>query len=185
MTDDAGAAPPTPETDEKDWTWVLHSPCPDCGFDARTVPGPQIAGLVMATADRWREALAGPDVHRRPAPTVWSTLECGSHCRDVCEIFDQRLNLLLEQDDPTFPYWDQDATAVEKRYWEGDPIVVADELAQAAGVVADAFAAVGDDQWSGTGRRSNGAMFTVESLGRYFVHDIVHHLHDVGAPLGG
>lgn len=185
MTDDAGAAPPTPETDEKDWTWVLHSPCPDCGFDARTVPGPQIAGLVMATADRWREALAGPDVHRRPAPTVWSTLEYGSHCRDVCEIFDQRLNLLLEQDDPTFPYWDQDAAAVEKRYWEGDPIVVADELAQAAGVVADAFAAVGDDQWSGTGRRSNGAMFTVESLGRYFVHDIVHHLHDVGAPLGG
>jgi hypothetical protein len=27
--------------------------------------------------------------------------------------------------------------------------------------------------------RSNGSEFTVESLGRYHLHDVVHHLHDV------
>ena len=32
------------------------------------------------------------------------------------------------------------------------------------------------------GRRSNGSVFTVETLGRYFLHDVLHHLHDVGHP---
>lgn len=32
------------------------------------------------------------------------------------------------------------------------------------------------------GRRSNGSVFTVRTLGQYFLHDVVHHLHDVGAP---
>ena len=40
-------------------------------------------------------------------------------------------------------------------------------------------AAVRDDQWSRTGRRSDGAVFTVESFGRYLVHDPVHHVWDV------
>jgi hypothetical protein len=32
--------------------------------------------------------------------------------------------------------------------------------------------------------RSNGDEFTVETLGRYHLHDVVHHLHDVGAGRG-
>ena len=36
------------------------------------------------------------------------------------------------------------------------------------------------DQWQRTGRRSNGSAFTVETLGRYHLHDVVHHLWDVG-----
>ena len=30
-----------------------------------------------------------------------------------------------------------------------------------------------------TGRRSDGAHFTVETFARYFIHDPVHHLYDV------
>jgi hypothetical protein len=41
------------------------------------------------------------------------------------------------------------------------------------------FDAVPDGAWGRPGRRSNGSTFTVESLGRYFLHDIEHHLHDV------
>ena len=26
---------PQPEPDTKDWTWVLESTCPECGFDSR------------------------------------------------------------------------------------------------------------------------------------------------------
>jgi len=36
-------------------------------------------------------------------------------------------------------------------------------------------------QWSRPGRRSNGSVFTMESLGLYYLHDGQHHLHDVGA----
>ena len=33
--------------------------------------------------------------------------------------------------------------------------------------------------WDRRGTRSNGSVFTVESLGRYHLHDVVHHLWDV------
>jgi hypothetical protein len=45
--------------------------------------------------------------------------------------------------------------------------------------VADVYDSVSDDAWSRPGRRSNGTVFTVESIGRYHLHDVVHHLWDV------
>jgi len=36
------------------------------------------------------------------------------------------------------------------------------------------------DAWTRTGRRTDGARFTVETFGQYYAHDWVHHLHDVG-----
>lgn len=179
------AVPPTPPADDKDWTWVLGAACPECGFQAGSVAGSEVAGLLRETAASWQVALAGVDVQHRPAPAVWSVLEYGTHCRDVYLIFGDRLRLLLEQDDPEFANWDQDATALEKRYWAGDPAVVAAELGAAAESAAQAFDGVAGQQWSRTGRRSNGSVFTVVSLGRYLVHDLVHHLHDIGRPLGG
>jgi hypothetical protein len=44
---------------------------------------------------------------------------------------------------------------------------------------ADGFASVTGAQWERTGSRSDGAHFTVESFGRYFIHDPIHHLYDV------
>ncbi|MFE3823457.1 hypothetical protein ACFXO8_35465, partial [Nocardia tengchongensis] len=29
------------------------------------------------------------------------------------------------------------------------------------------------------GLRSNGSAFTIDSMARYFLHDLVHHVHDV------
>ena len=34
-------------------------------------------------------------------------------------------------------------------------------------------------QWDRPGRRSNGSVFTVDTLARYHLHDVEHHLHDV------
>jgi len=45
--------------------------------------------------------------------------------------------------------------------------------------VARTFEAVPADAWARTGRRSNGSAFTVVTLAQYFLHDVVHHLHDV------
>jgi hypothetical protein len=41
------------------------------------------------------------------------------------------------------------------------------------------FAGVQGDQWDRPGRRSDGASFTVDSIARYYLHDIEHHLWDV------
>ncbi len=159
---------------------MLERPCPQCGFDAGGVPLAVVPAAVRDNARAWRSVLGRTDVRDRPAPGVWSPLEYACHVRDTCGVFTERVALIGERDDPLFPNWDQDATAVAERYGDQDPAVVADELELAAGRIATAFERVPADGWARTGRRSDGAVFTVASLARYFLHDPVHHLHDVG-----
>jgi hypothetical protein len=168
-----------PEPDEKDWTWVLERPCPECGFDAGVVTGPQVAARLRQNAARWPAVCARADVRVRPQPRVWSPLEYACHVRDVCRVMDSRVNLLLSEEDPAFHSWDQDATAIEDAYGDQDPAAVGVELLAAAEAAAASFDSVGDDSWQRTGRRSNGSVFTIETLGQYFLHDLAHHLYDV------
>ncbi|HLJ98774.1 MAG TPA: DinB family protein [Streptosporangiaceae bacterium] len=171
--------------DTKDWTWVLRRPCPDCGFDTSAFPREQVAPMILANAAAWRDVLTGqPGVSVRPAPDRWSPLEYGCHVRDVLRLYDFRLQLMLAEDDPLFPNWDQDETAVAERYGEQDPLVVADELSSAARPISDRFAAVAGDQWQRTGARSDGACFTVETFARYLIHYPIHHFYDVTGATG-
>jgi hypothetical protein len=168
--------------DSKDWTWVLQRPCPECGFDTSAFPREDVVGMIEANAAAWHEVLTGcDDVRTRPEPGKWSALEYGCHVRDVLRLYDYRLGLILTQDDPLFPNWDQDETAVAERYGEQDPATVAAELSAAAAAIAEHFRTVSGDQWQRTGNRSDGAAFTTETFARYFIHDPVHHLHDVSA----
>ena len=110
----------TPDT--KDWTWVLQRPCPECGFDTQGFPVEAVPGMIMANVAAWQAALDGADDARaRPEPAKWSPVEYACHVRDVFRLYDQRLELMLGQDDPLFPNWDQDETAVADRYAEQDP----------------------------------------------------------------
>lgn len=167
--------------DTKDWTWVLARPCPECGFVAADLPATEVAGVVAGTVPRWRTVLTRPDARERPRPDVWSPLEYACHVRDVFGVFTGRVELMLAQDEPRFANWNQDETALAERYGEQDPAVVSEQLAVAGEAAAAAFAGVPDDAWQRRGFRSNGSVFTIETLGQYFVHDVVHHLHDVGA----
>jgi SAM-dependent methyltransferase len=167
------------EPDTKDWTWVLERPCPECGFVAADVERSAIGAVIRANADLWPPLLAAPDASQRPEPATWSVLEYACHVRDVHRVFGERLALMLGEEDPLFANWDQDETAVAERYDLQDPAVVAGELVAAAEAVAAAYDAVPDDAWSRSGRRSNGSLFTVDTLGRYLLHDLLHHAHDV------
>jgi hypothetical protein len=168
--------------DDKDWTWVLERPCSECGFDASTVRADAVAELVRANAGAWARLLvAAPvgELRRRPRDDRWSPLEYACHVRDVCALYRYRLGLMLDEDDPLFPNWDQDVTAIEEEYGVQDPAVVATQLGDEAGRLADAFGAVRGEQWQRPGRRSDGATFTVDTFSRYMVHDPIHHLYDV------
>ena len=167
------------EPDTKDWTWVLERACPECGFDARAVRPTEVKNRVYANASAWQRVLEQPDATARPSASVWSPLEYACHVRDVHRVFGERLALMLDQDDPLFANWDQDEAAAAGRYDAQDPATVAAELAEAADAVSAAYARVEDDQWERPGRRSNGSVFTVDTLARYHLHDVEHHLHDV------
>jgi hypothetical protein len=172
----------TIEPDSKDWTWVLERRCPECAFDASTVEPQAVAAMIRANAATWQSVLSRPGVSHRPATDDrWSPLEYACHVRDVFTLYDERLALMLDSDDPTYANWDQDETAVANRYREQDPAQVGDELAAAASAIADRFDTVHGAQWQRTGNRSDGARFTVATFARYLIHDPIHHLFDVGA----
>jgi hypothetical protein len=167
------------DPDEKDWTWVLQRACPECGFDAGDVPGPRVAGWLREKAACWPYVCERANASVRPEPGVWSPLEYACHVRDVCRVFESRVNLMRSQVDPAFESWNQDAAAIAGAYRTQEPLAVGVELCGAADAAADSFEAVGPDDWQRTGRRTNGSRFTIETLGQYFLHDVVHHLHDV------
>ncbi|MDE0801684.1 MAG: DinB family protein [Acidimicrobiales bacterium] len=138
--------------DDKDWTWVLERACPECGFDTSTVDVARIGAMVR---------------------------EYACHVRDVLRIYLERLDLMLTEDGPHYPNWDQDTTAVDDRYDIADPAIVAAELTRSAADLAARFDAVRPGQYGRTGFRSDGASFTIDTFARYFIHDPVHHLWDV------
>ena len=170
-------------SDDKDWTWVLERPCPDCGYDSAAPQVGELGRITRSTVTAWQEVLGRPDVRVRPAPAVWSPLEYACHVRDVYRLFGERLALMLAEDDPRFANWDQDATALAERYHEQEPAAVFEQLTAHGTAMAERLDGVRGAQWLRPGRRSNGSVFTVDSLGRYVLHDVVHHLHDVGRPL--
>ncbi|HEU4811067.1 MAG TPA: class I SAM-dependent methyltransferase [Nocardioides sp.] len=167
------------EPDTKDWTWVLARSCPECGFDAPGLARTRIPDAIRDNATLWEVVLDTEDAAVRPSPHVWSPLEYACHVRDVNVLFAQRVRQMLTEDDPTFANWDQDQTAVEQDYGSQRPTTVAAELIAAADAVAGVYAGVADDEWERTGTRSNGDRFTVDTMGRYHLHDLVHHAHDV------
>lgn len=175
------------EPDTKDWTWVLDRRCPECGFDAAAVRLDRVGALLLENAQAWEHVLSKPDsvLRQRPSHDRWSALEYGCHVRDVFRLYAERLQLMLDQDDPTYPNWDQDATAVRDQYNDQVPKQVSEDLVVAAGRLAVSFNGLADHQWRRTGSRSDGAHFTVDSFARYMVHDPVHHLHDVTVGLNG
>jgi SAM-dependent methyltransferase len=170
------------KADTKDWTWVLHEPCPECGFVAEALERADLGPLLRDDAVGWTAVLAQPGASDRPDEDTWSPLEYACHVRDVHRVFVERLALMLDQDAPTFANWDQDETALAERYAEQDPAVVGPELVAAAETIAAQYDALRDapeETWARRGLRSNGTEFTVDTLARYHLHDVLHHSHDV------
>lgn len=174
--------------DTKDWTWVLDRPCPECGFDASAHDVTRLGAEIRTNAQGWVDRLAAPGADQRPAPATWSTTEYACHVRDVHLIFGERVRLMLDEEGPTFPNWDQDETAVAERYDLQRPAEVAAELLSAAEAIAVTYDGVRDapaEVWARPGFRSNGSEFTLTTIGLYHLHDVVHHAWDTAYVLGG
>jgi DinB superfamily len=166
--------------EDKDWTWVLDRRCPDCGFDASACANEAVPALIRENADAWRTLLANGGIRAgRPNTSTWSSLEYACHVRDVFRRFDQRIALMESEDDPLFPNWDQDASAVDDHYDAQDPTQVVAELRSSADALAARLETISGVVWDRPGRRSDGASFTIGTIARYMIHDPTHHLWDV------
>ena len=165
--------------DDKDWTWVVGRACPECGADVPSISAESVAQEIRDNVDAWAETLRRDpgELRRRPCPDRWSALEYAARVCDVYVLYLERLRLMIEEQDPLYPNWDQDAAAASYRV--EDPGQVASELSAAAEALAADFDELNVDDWQRPGRRSDGARFTVETFARYLLHDPLHHLWDV------
>jgi protein-L-isoaspartate O-methyltransferase len=175
VTSDPGSLEP----DTKDWTWVLERACDECGFDAAGYDRQAIPRAFRKNAQVWFALLADPRAGERSRPDRWSTLEYACHVHDVHQIYHDRVTLMVNEENPAFADWDQDRAAVEGRYAGQLPSIIGPTLVAAAYAISDLYDSVPPLSWHRRGRRSDGHQFTVESLARYQLHDVVHHLHDV------
>ena len=166
------------EPDTKDWTWVLERPCPECGFDAGggrpRRPGrgdPRQRRRLAAGARDRRARPSGPRPtcgRRRSTPATSATCTASSR---------ERLGQMLTEDDARLrqlgPGRDRGRGALRpagprrgrRRSWSRPRRRSRRRTTRCP-----------DDAWDRRGVRSNGSVFTVETLGRYHLHDVVHHL---------
>ena len=138
------------EPDNKNWTWVLERPCPDCAYDASAVVLRDIGMSIRDIASQWEVILLHPGATKRPVENVWSPSEYGCHVRDVMRMADFRLELMTTEDDPMFTNWNQDETAVAERYGlafgVGSQRIALERPERAAGFAAE--------HWQQRGERS-------------------------------
>lgn len=168
----------TPDT--RDWTDVLDGGCSDCAFTGREDPT-TVPATITEAADTWQTVLTRDDATTRRNPERWSDVEYAAHMRDVLDEFRRRTERMLSETDPTLDNFDGDAVAVESDYAHQEPAEVAPALRAAAESYAARLSQVSGDEWDRRGFRSDGHAFTVASLTLYGLHEVRHHLHDVGA----
>ncbi len=166
--------------DGRDWTFVLQTSCDECGVDVRDLDDRELAGLVRSAGRTWQllldEHADDAAISTRPAPDTWSPVEYAEHVRDVLRRYRDRTLLMLSEDDPLFADWDPDTSAV--RYGRTDARTVGAELVAAADALAAVYDGLGATALARPGRRSDGASFSVGSMGRYMLHDVLHHVRD-------
>jgi len=165
--------------DQKNWTFVLESVCPECGYDVRAVTAKDVIEQLPEGVERYVAVLSRPEARVRTNSARWSDQEYITHVAHMLVIMNGRLDLMLEHDEPTFPNWDQDQAADEGNYNALEPEEVAAQLRSAASKYAEKLGSIDEDSYSRRGLRSNGSAFTVESLNQYAWHDFVHHLWDL------
>ena len=126
----------TIDADNKDWTWVLSRPCPECHFECTRYDRNEIGAMIRANSALWNNALAQPNANVRFRDDLWSVLEYGCHVRDVYLVYQTRVVRMLTEDGPRYDNWDQNLTAYDEHYAQQDPSNVAKELVAAAEAIA-------------------------------------------------
>jgi hypothetical protein len=168
-------------SDERDWSRLQVDPCPDCGYDAASLPPEVFEPMLVFEGQAWADWLAtvdDADLRRRPEPSCWSALEYACHARDVLALFCERLDLICAEDDPDLGWWDHEAAPVEFDYQGQAPARVAAELVANARVLATLTTTLDPQQWSRTGRRRGAEAFTGAGLVRFALHELHHHRAD-------
>jgi DinB superfamily len=157
--------------------------CPECGYEFDSLEPAELLRELALLAGEHRQLLGSAKaglLRAHPRPGSWSVLEYGCHVRDVLRFQRARVMLAQVEETPEFVSMRRDERAVEERYNEQDPLVVAGELAAAARSLAETLVTLDGTGWQRTGVYPwpTREVRTVAWIGRRTVHELAHHLFD-------
>jgi DinB superfamily len=162
--------------------------CPECGYDYDSLSRDQILQALVLLAEQHQAGLAAVPAeqlrgHPRPG---WSALEYGCHVRDMLRVQRDRVALAQVSQTPAFTSMRRDERAVDERYNDQDPSVVAGEIISEARLLASALGALDEEGWLRTGIYPwpEPELRTVQWIGRRTAHELAHHLFDQRRLLG-
>lgn len=163
--------------------------CAHCGFVYAEVTAEALPARLTAFGPRVRAslwpAMRPADwparLRQRPEADVWSALEYACHLRDVFLAQRERVYLTLVEDRPVMVPMYRDQRVTLACYNAQDPEQVLDQLAMAAQLIGQAFAALDATQlaracvynFPQTAERS------LLWVGQHVVHEGEHHLRDM------
>lgn len=122
--------------------------------------------------------LADDVIRRRPRPSTWSALEYVAHVADVLDHLGPAIRRIVVEDEPTIPFFDNDARAVEQAYNTQGRDEVLGWLDLACAELASVLEAVEPDDWKRIGHFAWGDRDAL-AMARNAVHEGSHHLRDV------
>lgn len=183
--DDAatGRADGGPGTGDAHWVGIVAGDerCAGCGKRSADLPSRALGAEIREEVHAFGLLLAASDdeaLRRRPAADAWSALEYAVHVRDVLRVFGDRVVLTLRQDEPELGWWDHEAAIADGLANEADVGAVVDDLARNSAHLSEALRAVTDDDWERAATRRGTERFTIDLLGRFALHEVVHHRVD-------
>jgi S-DNA-T family DNA segregation ATPase FtsK/SpoIIIE len=167
--------------------------CEECQFTYASEDESTIPERLRTLGKRYRAPLSrflpGEDglaiVRAHPVEGAWSALEYGCHVRDVLTVQRERIGLAQREDRPTFEPMRRNERVAELAYDEQDPGIVADAIGTAADELATTFEELTEEQWARTGVYGypEPAERSMRWIGQHTIHELHHHLLDVGRTL--
>lgn len=158
--------------------------CAECGFDGSHYDLRDILGTLRALGPMWRwatEGIAEEVLRARPAPEVWSAAEYAAHSADIVRLDGLGLAILLAGEDIEVEPGGVDVPTPDSDLGFADAL---GRLEAALGELAGLVAGVREDDpaWARTLTTGHDPVDAAWLL-RHVLHDVVHHLMDIGRGL--
>ena len=114
----------------------------------------------------------------------WNVVFVVCHLRDLEAAYLQRLHMMLEQDNPTFPANDQRAMAIEREYAQADLRTALEEFEALRREFITVLRTLTDEQWE---RRGQHPYFGETTILTQAVNNAIHdlnHIEQISRALG-
>ncbi len=115
----------------------------------------------------------------KESPKKWSLKELLGHLFDVELAFSYRLKKIMEEDDPSYPLFNQDIWVEIHEYNHWDSVLLADSLITLRRHLIFWLGQLNRDQWKRVGIHPEIGRQTVQSIVEYLTSHYEHHIQQI------